>query len=268
MNDDFHLANGNGGPIGKFARVGIAIGLAGVLSACVAPSRSESSAVGSTVATDPCNYSRQRDPDWPLPGFPIRRSPPLQPLFCEPTTPFSRDDYARAIAVWIENGKFFEIFARGDTGPWKEIALEQKARTKREIPMLRTAAARGYAPAQVALACLHSDGRALPVEDDEHAAGQWFRRAAKQDHPDGQYFLGDLYEYGAGGVDQSYIEAAKWYQLAAQHGHSDAQFALATLYREGLGVAMGTQVAAYWYNSPSKYQSRGFDAYLPCAPAH
>jgi len=59
--------------------------------------------------------------------------------------------------------------------------------------------------------------------------------------------LGFMYEYGWGGVAQSYSEAAKWYRLAAEQGDVRAQVSLGMMYKEGKGVAQNFQESVKWY---------------------
>mmetsp|Transcript_22163 Transcript_22163/g.76136 ORF Transcript_22163/g.76136 Transcript_22163/m.76136 type:complete len:154 (+) Transcript_22163:65-526(+) len=53
----------------------------------------------------------------------------------------------------------------------------------------------------------------------------WFRRAAEQGFPNGQFNLGQLYFHGRG-MAQSDDEGVKWFRLAAQQGNPGALFGL------------------------------------------
>ena len=53
----------------------------------------------------------------------------------------------------------------------------------------------------------------------------------------GQYVLGRLYEYGAGGVAQDYAQALALYRLAAAQNLDGAQNSLGFMYYYGHGVA-------------------------------
>jgi TPR repeat protein len=50
----------------------------------------------------------------------------------------------------------------------------------------------------------------------------WLCRAADQAHPDAQYRIGLLHQYGNEGVQQDPILAYMWYRLAASNGHATA----------------------------------------------
>ena len=49
----------------------------------------------------------------------------------------------------------------------------------------------------------------------------WLRKSAEQGCPDGQYYLGTMFETGRG-VPKSLDDALRWYRLAAAQGHANA----------------------------------------------
>lgn len=59
---------------------------------------------------------------------------------------------------------------------------------------------------------MYSHGRGVP--QDYAQAAYWWRKAAEQNYPDGQFYLGLLYAMGQG-VRQDNAEAYFWYTLAA-----------------------------------------------------
>jgi hypothetical protein len=81
---------------------------------------------------------------------------------------------------------------------------------------------------------------------DDASAMEWYRRAANQGNPRGQFNVGQMYAEGAG-VPQDYLEAAKWYLLAADQGETGAQDYLAVLYEYGRGVSQDLIQAYKWY---------------------
>ena len=74
------------------------------------------------------------------------------------------------------------------------------------------------------------------VAQDYQEAVKWFRRAAEQNDPVAQCYLGVCYMTGAG-VPQEYSEAARWLREAAEQGDPAAQFNLGLLYETGAGRA-------------------------------
>ena len=52
------------------------------------------------------------------------------------------------------------------------------------------------------------------LTQDYLVAATWYRKAADQGNPGGQYNVGALYERG-NGVPHDYVQALKWYSLAA-----------------------------------------------------
>jgi len=66
----------------------------------------------------------------------------------------------------------------------------------------------------------------------------------------GQYFYGEMHEYGKGTI-QDYAEAAKWYRLAAEqtgYGGLLARFRMGEIYVDGHGVTKDLVKAHMWFN--------------------
>jgi TPR repeat protein len=61
------------------------------------------------------------------------------------------------------------------------------------------------------------------MKGDIQTASQTFLPLANNGNKYAQYYLGYMYQNGAG-VDQSPAEATKWYQKAAQGGHETASY--------------------------------------------
>lgn len=66
---------------------------------------------------------------------------------------------------------------------------------------------------------------------------------ARDNYPDAEYWLGDIYEFTL--YDDA--QAAKWYGYAAEHGHPQAQFCIANFYMIGKGVKEDHGEAVNWY---------------------
>jgi len=73
--------------------------------------------------------------------------------------------------------------------------------------------------AQHSLGFMYSAGRGVPQDFNE--AVKWYRMAAEQGNPWGQFNLAITYADGRG-VDQDLVKAHCWYNLAASQGHGDA----------------------------------------------
>ncbi len=128
-------------------------------------------------------------------------------------------------------------------GYWLEISgyAFNKAEALR---LFRSAADRGFAPAQYRLAAMYAPGGDLERDDTE--AARLFRLAADQGFPAAQYALGNAYRDGRG-VAQSFAEAAVFYRLAADQGYSPGQYALGVAYQQGQGVAASRAEAVRLY---------------------
>ncbi len=102
------------------------------------------------------------------------------------------------------------------------------------VRLLRWAAERGLADAQVDLGRMYEDGRGV-VKDDVEAV-RLYRLAANQGSARGQFNLGWNYANGRG-VPRDDAEAVRQYRLAVNQGHANAQVDLGRMYEEGRGVA-------------------------------
>ena len=90
------------------------------------------------------------------------------------------------------------------------------------------------------------DGQAAWGRGDYATALSLFRPLAAQRHADAQWWLGLMYEYGKG-VVQDHKEAGKWYRLAAAQGVAEARSMLGHMYDNGLGVVQDHKEAVKWY---------------------
>lgn len=81
---------------------------------------------------------------------------------------------------------------------------------------------------------------------DHGNAFYWFQKAADQNSPYAQTYLGYLYNNGLG-VQQDYHKAFEWYKKAADQEHPTGIFNLATFYEGGLGVSKDMNIAIKLY---------------------
>ena len=97
---------------------------------------------------------------------------------------------------------------------WKAVSAGDYSGALKELEALGDD---GYAKAQIVVGVLYS--LAVPPKYDQAAV--WFRRAARQDSPTAQWFMGRLYANGSG-VPENPMLAHMWYSLAAAQGHKAA----------------------------------------------
>lgn len=118
---------------------------------------------------------------------------------------------------------------------------------QRDLPaalrLYRSAAERGYAPAQANLGRMLAEGIGTPTDNGE--ARSWLEKAAAQNDALGQYRLGMLYLNGRG-VDKDPARGAALVGLAAEKRVRDAQYRLALLYGTGTGVGKDDRKAIEW----------------------
>jgi TPR repeat protein len=156
---------------------------------------------------------------------------------------------------------------------------------KRDLPMaldhFRTAAEKGYAPAQCQLAYMYQFG--MGADRDIAKACFWYRKASDQGNTQAMYDIGCIYQNGDGiardpaeaakwerkaadlgcdyaqsslgvryaegdGVDRDPVEAFKWFLKAAGQDYAFAQFSIGRMYEEGRGVAKDEIEALAWFN--------------------
>lgn len=117
------------------------------------------------------------------------------------------------------------------------------------VKWYRRAAYAGWSRSQLELGVMLRDG--INVRQDYTEAVILFRMAAtggtSGGDPNGQRYLGEMYEHGKG-LLQNYKEAAKWYWESASQGNYWAQKDLARMYRDGLGVEQDLGEAYIWYS--------------------
>lgn len=85
------------------------------------------------------------------------------------------------------------------------------------------------------------------IRKNDATAADWYRKAALQGDPDGQYHLGLCYDRGLG-VPKDSALALKWYHDAARQGNAAAQYELGTCYRLAKGVQSDLCKAYLWFN--------------------
>ena len=90
-----------------------------------------------------------------------------------------------------------------------------------------------------------ADGKAAYDKGDYAAALTEWEPLADQGDADAQVYLGVMYQFGQG-VIQDDKEAAKWYRLAAQQGYAGAQSKLVDMLLDGKDTALDYEVAFKW----------------------
>ena len=107
--------------------------------------------------------------------------------------------------------------------------------------LFEIAAEQGAAQAQFNLAWSYHYG--LGVDRDLGLALKWYSAAAEQANPGAIRGVGEMYEIGAGGLQQDLIKAAQLYERAATMGDLVAQYNLGVFYERGEGVPVNRRLA-------------------------
>jgi hypothetical protein len=84
------------------------------------------------------------------------------------------------------------------------------------------------------------------LSPDKAQAAKLFQQAADRGHAGAQYYLGMIYEKGAG-VPRDVAVALNWYRQAATNGYVEAGVTLGNFYSDGLEVKQDFAEAFVWY---------------------
>jgi hypothetical protein len=148
-------------------------------------------------------------------------------------------------AFWVSAASCW-VFVASAADPDAEAALQAGLDAWQAGDMVgamnhyQVAADAGLAQAQAKLGYIYDQSN-----DDEKAV-YWYRAAAAQQLPDGEFGLGEMYAKGEG-VDQDYDLAIEMYMRAAVGGHAQARRVLANAYEYGtLGRETSEAEALRW----------------------
>lgn len=125
--------------------------------------------------------------------------------------------------------------------PAEDMARGEEAFNKEDLSkameFFSKAAKQNYAPAQVRL------GEILDTSEYDQEAVEWYRKAAEQGNPAGEYDLGHMYVSGEG-VEENAEKALYWFRRAAEKNYLLAVKSLAHAYRKGeLGLTIDLEQA-------------------------
>ena len=115
----------------------------------------------------------------------------------------------------------------------------------RSLELARESSGKGSRYGQFALGDMHRYWAGGLWQDYAQALAL-FLLAAAQNLDVAQYSVGFMYEHGLG-VAYDVTEALRWYRLAAAQGHAYALFYGAVCHKEGRGVGKNKAEAIRWY---------------------
>lgn len=121
---------------------------------------------------------------------------------------------------------------------------------------IRRSAQMGYPPAEVLLGYFYDTGTIVTKEPGQ--AADWYRKAALQDDPVGEWLLGRLIFMGA--VPRDLTEAARWLQKAAAHNDPFGEYLLGKVKLEHQDYAKAAELfrKAAVQGLPQAQQQLGF----------
>ncbi|MCE9528721.1 MAG: sel1 repeat family protein [Planctomycetales bacterium] len=129
-----------------------------------------------------------------------------------------------------------------------------------DVGELRAAAESGDPGAMFHLA-QHLEAGDGGVDADPEAAFRMYARAAEQEFPPAQLFLGRCYEHGIG-VEADPHQAIKYYRKAAVDDLPVAMGMLGWCYENGIGVPIDLSQATKWYRKGAELEDSGCQAQL------
>jgi TPR repeat protein len=136
------------------------------------------------------------------------------------------------------------VYEQNELGIASVLAIVPDDSTDEALKWFEQAAQRGFAPAQVNLAVLYTNGWGTTVNYGK--ALHWLQMATDQKYPGAYFDLGVLYLEGKG-VRQDYAKSVELFRKGAEAGDTSAESNLGFMYDRGLGVAQNLAEAAAWY---------------------
>ncbi|HXQ14551.1 MAG TPA: tetratricopeptide repeat protein [Caulobacteraceae bacterium] len=133
----------------------------------------------------------------------------------------------------------------GFAGPYEDgKAAYDRKDYQTAYALLLPLAEQGNAMAQWQVGYMTLEGEGAPK--DSAVAQVWWVKAADQGLAQAQCNLGQMFEFGWGGIAKDQATAFGWYLKAANLGHNTAQGQLARMYEEGRGVEKDLAQAYVW----------------------
>ena len=112
---------------------------------------------------------------------------------------------------------------------------------------------------QYDMGLMYFEGNGLA--QDYGKAFQWFTRAAEQNHPEAQDYVGLCCEFGYG-TAQDERQAVEWYERSAGQGYANAQYHLALMYHSGKGVEQSYAEAFRWFEKAAEQDHQEAQNYV------
>lgn len=99
--------------------------------------------------------------------------------------------------------------------------------------------------AQTKMGVIYARGLMDKVEIDKKKAVEWYRKAADQGYPNGQWNLAFMYVRGEG-VNEDFDKARELFLQAAEQGYAPAEYDLGMMYLYGMGGKRSRSEALTW----------------------
>lgn len=184
-----------------------------------------------------------------------------------------KKDYIAALKYLVPAEKNHDGLARAEIGAMYEkgqIVNKDKARAERfyvaAIPALQKLAAEGDARSEYWLGQLYSTGSG-GLQSNIVTAVEWFKKSANHNYAGGQTAFGQCYLQGIG-VAKNKKKGFKWLATAAKQESMDALWKLGQCYETGDGVSKDPQKAFDLYTRGAEQGSSFAQMFLGYAYLH
>ena len=157
-----------------------------------------------------------------------------------------RETAERSLTVWREDGGGTTAEAAYCIGICFYNGIDVEIDKKMAFGFFRKSAVEGYADAEFTVGLFYLNGEKDVVKTNTTAAAQWFAKAAEQEHPKAQLYLGVCYRKGIG-VKQDDELGVRWIRKAAEQGIPKAQFYVGTYYADGIVYDKNPAEAIIWF---------------------
>jgi uncharacterized protein len=151
-------------------------------------------------------------------------------------------------------GDYQALAEQGDANAQYELGVKLQYGDQKDVAAAlgwyRKAAAQGHVEAIESIGHCYYTGAG--VKQDLAQAARWWRQAADKGNMTAQYWMGDFYDGGRGGLKEDPAEAVRWFRKAADQGDASSQYRLGDMYVRGRGVPQSDGEGVKWLQESAK----------------
>jgi TPR repeat protein len=162
---------------------------------------------------------------------------------------YNRGYYSRAVKLFAKSAERQHVGAMLKLGGMYDTGEGVIKNLKAAFSWYKKAADEGDPVGEYKVGMMYLRGQGVKRSYDEAAA--WIRKSADQGYPRAQTNYGSLHLVGLG-VEQDFIQAVEWFRKAADQNYGEAQYLMGVAYEYGEGVAQDKEQAKAWYGRAVK----------------